>query len=437
MRAAIDADAARARLAGAARRAGARSTRRPRARLAPNDAQRIQRALEVWRVSGRPLSSWHAGRSAGARDAAAADLARAARRAPGCTRASRERFDGDARRRPDRRGAAAARARRPARRRCRRCARRLPAGVGRARRRRPRRACAPHGIARDAPARQAPADLAARRCRRATSSPATRPTRSSAGRRSPRGSPSAARRLTMALLEVDGLAKRYGEATVFDERRSLDVAAGEFVAVARRVGRRQVDPAQLHRRPRPRRRRHGAHRRHRRARARRRRSARGLRRDHLGFVFQAFHVLPHLTVAAQRRPAAAAARPRPTRRASARCSTRSASAASARACRRRSRAASCSGSRSRARWCTGRADPRRRADRQPRPGRPPRMVLELLADTVRARRRRLPAGDPLARRRGARRSGAAPGCRRPEPSTRSLSRGRAQRAGSARRTGVR
>ena len=29
------------------------------ARLAPNDAQRIQRALEVHRVSGRPLSSWH------------------------------------------------------------------------------------------------------------------------------------------------------------------------------------------------------------------------------------------------------------------------------------------------------------------------------------------------------------------------------------------
>ena len=30
------------------------------ARLAPNDAQRISRALEVWRVSGRPLSDWHA-----------------------------------------------------------------------------------------------------------------------------------------------------------------------------------------------------------------------------------------------------------------------------------------------------------------------------------------------------------------------------------------
>jgi tRNA dimethylallyltransferase len=31
------------------------------ARLAPNDAQRIQRALEVYRVSGQPLSAFHAG----------------------------------------------------------------------------------------------------------------------------------------------------------------------------------------------------------------------------------------------------------------------------------------------------------------------------------------------------------------------------------------
>jgi len=30
-------------------------------RLAPNDAQRIQRALEVWRSTGRPLSSFHQG----------------------------------------------------------------------------------------------------------------------------------------------------------------------------------------------------------------------------------------------------------------------------------------------------------------------------------------------------------------------------------------
>ena len=30
------------------------------ARLAPNDSQRLQRALEVWHTSGRPLSSFHA-----------------------------------------------------------------------------------------------------------------------------------------------------------------------------------------------------------------------------------------------------------------------------------------------------------------------------------------------------------------------------------------
>jgi tRNA dimethylallyltransferase len=41
------------------------------ARLPPADAQRIQRALEVWRISGRALSDWHQGA-----------------RAPGCMRAS-------------------------------------------------------------------------------------------------------------------------------------------------------------------------------------------------------------------------------------------------------------------------------------------------------------------------------------------------------------
>lgn len=38
-------------------------------RISPNDSQRIQRALEVWRATGKPLSDWHresaAGRSAG------------------------------------------------------------------------------------------------------------------------------------------------------------------------------------------------------------------------------------------------------------------------------------------------------------------------------------------------------------------------------------
>ncbi len=35
------------------------------ARLAPNDSQRIQRALEVWRLSGVPLSQWHAAQRPG------------------------------------------------------------------------------------------------------------------------------------------------------------------------------------------------------------------------------------------------------------------------------------------------------------------------------------------------------------------------------------
>lgn len=39
------------------------------ARLAPNDSQRIQRALEVWHTSGQPLSSFHgAGKAASASD---------------------------------------------------------------------------------------------------------------------------------------------------------------------------------------------------------------------------------------------------------------------------------------------------------------------------------------------------------------------------------
>ncbi len=38
------------------------------ARLPPNDAQRIQRALEVWQVSGEPLSAWHGRRVVPAMD---------------------------------------------------------------------------------------------------------------------------------------------------------------------------------------------------------------------------------------------------------------------------------------------------------------------------------------------------------------------------------
>src|SRR5687767_9513747 len=47
IRAAIEEEAARADRAGAGR-------------IEPSDAQRIQRALEVFRHSGRPLSEWHA-----------------------------------------------------------------------------------------------------------------------------------------------------------------------------------------------------------------------------------------------------------------------------------------------------------------------------------------------------------------------------------------
>src|SRR5437763_1397821 len=34
------------------------------ARVPPGDSQRVQRALEVWRLTGRPLSSLHRGRGA-------------------------------------------------------------------------------------------------------------------------------------------------------------------------------------------------------------------------------------------------------------------------------------------------------------------------------------------------------------------------------------
>jgi tRNA dimethylallyltransferase len=42
------------------------------ARLPPNDAQRVQRALEVFRVSGRPLSAWQRGPAGDAAERAAA-----------------------------------------------------------------------------------------------------------------------------------------------------------------------------------------------------------------------------------------------------------------------------------------------------------------------------------------------------------------------------
>ena len=122
-----------------------------------------------------------------------------------------------------------------------------------------------------------------------------------------------------------------------------------------------------------------------------------LRREHLGFVFQAFHVLPHLSVAAQRRAAAAAAA----------AARRSACGARARRGRprglRRTHAAHAVGRPAAARRDRARAGapaaphPRRRADRQPRPGTAER-VLGLLASQVRAKAR--PACWSRTRRRG-------------------------------------
>ena len=64
VRAAIDAEA-RARGWPALHAELARLDPPTAARLAPHDAQRIQRALEVLRVSGKPLSAWHGARGAG------------------------------------------------------------------------------------------------------------------------------------------------------------------------------------------------------------------------------------------------------------------------------------------------------------------------------------------------------------------------------------
>jgi len=99
----------------------------------------------------------------------------------------------------------------------------------------------------------------------------------------------------MALLEVEALAKRYGDVTVF-ERVSLALERGEFVAILGEsgvgkstllncvaaldrwdAGRIRLDGTDLG----------GLD----------ERAQAHLRRTELGFVFQAFHVLPHLTVA--------------------------------------------------------------------------------------------------------------------------------------------
>ncbi|MDQ6685707.1 MAG: ABC transporter ATP-binding protein [Pseudomonadota bacterium] len=100
----------------------------------------------------------------------------------------------------------------------------------------------------------------------------------------------------MALLVVDGLARRYGESVVFASV-DLQLQAGEFVALLGEsgvgkstllnciagldridAGRVRIDDVDVHALPEP--------------------AQAVLRRERLGFVFQAFHVLPHLTVAA-------------------------------------------------------------------------------------------------------------------------------------------
>ena len=90
VRAAIDAEAA-ARGWPALHAQLARVDAVTAARLQPNDSQRIQRALEVWRVSGTPLSALH---RRAERSARAPPTARWSRSSPhpahGCTRASQD-----------------------------------------------------------------------------------------------------------------------------------------------------------------------------------------------------------------------------------------------------------------------------------------------------------------------------------------------------------
>ena len=104
------------------------------------------------------------------------------------------------------------------------------------------------------------------------------------------------RRPDMALLEIASLAKRYGDSTVFADV-DLAVAAGEFVAVLGEsgvgkstllncvagldsvdAGSVRIDGVDVLALAEP--------------------AQAAFRRTHLGFVFQAFHVLPHLSVGA-------------------------------------------------------------------------------------------------------------------------------------------
>ena len=100
---------------------------------------------------------------------------------------------------------------------------------------------------------------------------------------------------TTTLLAVDGIAKRYGDTTIFSGV-DLQVARGEFVAILGEsgvgkstllnciaglddiaAGRVRINGTEVSALPEP--------------------QQALFRRAHLGFVFQAFHVLPHLSVA--------------------------------------------------------------------------------------------------------------------------------------------
>ena len=247
------------------------------ARIAPRDAQRIQRALEVHRVDRRSRCRQCHTRVR-RRRARAADLARAARPRAGCMRASRERFAamldagfvdevralrarGDLHRRPA-----------------------VDALVGY------RQAwaaldggdlddAAGDRHRGDAPARQAPADVAAQHAAARTSSPATTPMRPtqvvqsaracaegvdrerSARDRSPalrsRGGSARGREVQpeRAARPVDPLSSRSRPRQALRRRRRLQRRrprrrARRVRRGGRRVGRRQVDPAELHRRAR-------------------------------------------------------------------------------------------------------------------------------------------------------------------------------------------